>query len=86
MKWRIFHLHPFKKQRKRTKNRNCVYRLKSTNIKQNVQIAIEKACRFDSERCLHSPFFELAFLNTFLAMKKVFAQPARGDDYKSVSA
>ncbi len=70
---------PFKKQRKRTKNRNCVYRLKSTNITQNEQIAIEKACRFESDRCLHSPFFELAFLNTFLAMKKVFAKPARGD-------
>jgi len=49
---------------------------KSTNIKQKVQNAIEKACRFESERCLHSPFFDLAFLNTFLAMQKVFAQPA----------
>ena len=26
------------------------------------------------------PFFELAFLNTFLAMQKVFAEPAWGDE------
>ena len=47
---------------------------KSTNIKQKVQIAIEKACRFESERCLHSPFFDLDFFGYFFGQcKKVTA-------------
>jgi hypothetical protein len=43
MEQRISQLLTFKKQRKRTKNRKCVYRIKNTNIRKNVQIAIEKA-------------------------------------------
>ncbi len=33
--------------------------------KQILHWAVEKACRFESERCLQSPFFEQAFLGYF---------------------